>query len=179
MLATWRGVELTTPHLSKSGSGAIVIISTTAAVEAFAGPSPYGAIKAGLLNYSSNLSQALAASGVRVNAVSPGPIFFEGGAWEQIKTHMTDFYDATVASIPMGRMGTNYEIADTVAFLASPVRRLRRALTWWSTEALPSGCSSESSPPINTIMTPATTGVFYGGLPLLQICDQLVEFAEG
>ena len=63
MLATWRGVELTTPHLSKSGSGAIVIISTTAAVEAFAGPSPYGAIKAGLLNYSSNLSQALAASG--------------------------------------------------------------------------------------------------------------------
>ena len=70
MLATWRGVELTTPHLSKSESGAIVIISTTAAVEAFAGPSPYGAIKAGLLNYSSNLSQALAASGVRVNAVS-------------------------------------------------------------------------------------------------------------
>jgi 3-oxoacyl-[acyl-carrier protein] reductase len=66
------------------------------------------------------LSQALAASGVRVNAVSPGPIFFEGGAWEQIKTHMTDFYDTTVASIPMGRMGTNYEIADTVAFLASP-----------------------------------------------------------
>ena len=48
MLATWRGVELTTPHLSKSESGAIVIISTTAAVEAFAGPSPYGAIKAGL-----------------------------------------------------------------------------------------------------------------------------------
>jgi 3-oxoacyl-[acyl-carrier protein] reductase len=48
MLATWRGVELTQPHLAKSGQGAIVIISTTAAVEAFAGPSPYGAIKAWL-----------------------------------------------------------------------------------------------------------------------------------
>ncbi|MEL0162903.1 MAG: SDR family NAD(P)-dependent oxidoreductase, partial [Halieaceae bacterium] len=60
MLATWRGVELTQPHLAKSGHGAIVIISTTAAVEAFAGPSPYGAIKAGLLNYSSNLAQSLA-----------------------------------------------------------------------------------------------------------------------
>ena len=120
MLATWRGVELTTPHLSESGNGAIVVISTTAAVEAFAGPSPYGAIKAGLLNYASNLSQALASSNIRVNSVSPGPIFFEGGAWEQIKTHMTDFYDATIANIPMGRMGTNYEIADTVAFLASP-----------------------------------------------------------
>ncbi|MEK9654269.1 MAG: SDR family oxidoreductase, partial [Halieaceae bacterium] len=120
MLATWRGVELTQPHLAKSGQGAIVIISTTAAVEAFAGPSPYGAIKAGLLNYSSNLSQSLAASGIRVNAVSPGPIYFEGGAWEQIKTHMADFYTATVANIPMGRMGSNYEVADTVAFLASP-----------------------------------------------------------
>jgi 3-oxoacyl-[acyl-carrier protein] reductase len=120
MLATWRGVELTTPHLAKSGQGAIVVISTTAAFEAFAGPSPYGAIKAGLLNYASNLSQALATSGIRVNAVSPGPVFFEGGAWEQIKTHMTDFYDATIANIPMGRMGDNYEIADTVAFLASP-----------------------------------------------------------
>ena len=120
MLATWRGVELTQPHLAKSGQGAIVIISTTAAVEAFAGPSPYGAIKAGLLNYSSNLSQSLAASGIRVNAVSPGPIYFEGGAWEQIKTHMADFYNATVANIPKGRMGTNYEVADTVAFLVSP-----------------------------------------------------------
>ena len=120
MMATWRGVELTQPHLAKSGQGAIVIISTTAAVEAFMGPSPYGAIKAGLLNYSSNLSQSLAASGIRVNAVSPGPIYFEGGAWEQIKTHMADFYNTTIANIPMGRMGSNYEVADTVVFLASP-----------------------------------------------------------
>jgi len=120
MLGTWRGVELTQPFLEKSDAGAIVVISTTAAVEAFAGASPYGAIKAGLLNYASNLAQVLAGSGIRVNSVSPGPVYFEGGAWEQIKTHMTDFYDATIANIPMGRMGDNYEIADTVAFLASP-----------------------------------------------------------
>jgi 3-oxoacyl-[acyl-carrier protein] reductase len=120
MLGTWRGVELTQPYLEKSDAGAIVVISTTAAVEAFAGASPYGAIKAGLLNYASNLAQVLAGSGIRVNSVSPGPVYFEGGAWEQIKTHMTDFYDATIANIPMGRMGNNYEIADTVAFLASP-----------------------------------------------------------
>jgi 3-oxoacyl-[acyl-carrier protein] reductase len=120
MLATWRGVELTQPHLAKSGQGAIVVISTTAAVEAFAGAGPYGALKAGLLNYSSNLSQTLAASGIRVNAVSPGPIYFEGGAWQTIETHMPDFYKATLAAIPMGRMGSNYEVADTVAFLASP-----------------------------------------------------------
>ena len=120
MLGTWRGVELTQPFLEKSDAGAIVVISTTAAVEAFAGASPYGAIKAGLLNYASNLAQVLAGSGIRVNSVSPGPVYFEGGAWEQIKTHMTDFYDATIANIPMGRMGNNYEIADTVAFLASP-----------------------------------------------------------
>ena len=88
MLATWRGVELAQPYLEKSGHAAIVIISTTAAVEAFAGASPYGALKAALLNYSSNLAQALAASHIRVNAVSPGPIFITGGAWDQIKTMM-------------------------------------------------------------------------------------------
>ncbi len=120
LLATWRGVELVQPHLEKSRHGSIIVISTTAAVEAFAGAGPYGALKAALINYSSNLSQTLATSGIRVNAVSPGPIFFSGGAWEQIKEGMPEFYDATLSSIPIGRMGTNYEVADAVTFLASP-----------------------------------------------------------
>ena len=80
---------------------------------------PYNALKAALLNYNGALSQDVAAKGIRVNAVSPGPIFIEGGSWDMIKQNMTAFYDATVADIPMGRMGTAQEVAAQVVFLAS------------------------------------------------------------
>ena len=120
MLATWRGVQLVTPHLEKSGAGNIVVISSTAALEAFAGAVPYSALKAALLNYSGNLAQDMAPKGIRVNAVSPGPIFIDGGAWDNIKQAMPEIYEGTVAAIPMGRMGSAAEVADAVAFLASP-----------------------------------------------------------
>jgi len=120
MLSTWRGVQLVQPWLEKSASGAIVVISSTAALEAFAGAVPYSAIKAALLNYAGNLAQDLAPQGIRVNAVSPGPVFIEGGAWDQIKQAMPEIYEGTLANIPMGRMGSAREIADLVAFLASP-----------------------------------------------------------
>lgn len=120
MLSTWRGVQLVTPHLEQSSAGNIVVISSTAALEAFAGAVPYGAMKAALLNYSGNLAQDMAPKGIRVNAVSPGPIFIDGGAWDNIKQAMPEIYEGTVAAIPTGRMGSGEEVADAVAFLASP-----------------------------------------------------------
>jgi 3-oxoacyl-[acyl-carrier protein] reductase len=77
-------------------------------------------MKAALLNYSGALSQDLAAKGIRVNAVSPGPIMIEGGAWDMIKKGMAPFYEATLAQVPMGRMGTADEVAAQVVFLTSP-----------------------------------------------------------
>ena len=120
MLGAVRLVQASLEHLEKSDNGNIVMISTTAALEKFMTAGPYNALKAALLNYSGALSQDLAPKGIRVNAVSPGPIFVEGGSWDQIKQHMTAFYDATLADIPMGRMGTADEVAAQVALLASP-----------------------------------------------------------
>ncbi|MBT6038329.1 SDR family oxidoreductase [Luminiphilus sp.] len=120
MLATWRGVQQVTPHLEKSDAGNIVVISSTAALEAFAGAVPYSAVKAALLNYAGNLAQDMAPKGIRVNSVSPGPVFIDGGAWDNIKQAMPEVYEGTVAAIPMGRMGSAAEVADAVAFLASP-----------------------------------------------------------
>ena len=80
----------------------------------------YNALKAALLQYSGALSQDLAPKGIRVNAVSPGPIFVEGGSWDNIKQNMTAFYEATVADIPLGRMGSAEEVAAQVVLLASP-----------------------------------------------------------
>jgi NAD(P)-dependent dehydrogenase (short-subunit alcohol dehydrogenase family) len=124
LLGTTRGIEAALPYLQASEAGAIVIIATTAAVETFLGPQPYNAIKAALITHGKQLSQALAGDGIRVNCVSPGPIYFAGGAWEFIENNMPDIYNATLADIPTGRMGTPREIANAVTFLASPAASL-------------------------------------------------------
>ncbi len=51
-------------------------------------------------------------------------IYIEGGAWDFIKNNMAELYDSTLAQIPTGRMGSAEEIANAVAFLASPAASL-------------------------------------------------------
>jgi 3-oxoacyl-[acyl-carrier protein] reductase len=120
ILATWRGVNAVLPYLEKSDCPSIITMSSTAALEVFAGPVPFGAMKAALLNYTGNLANELAPKGIRVNAVSPGPIFIKDGAWDQIKQAAPEVYEGTRDSIPMGRLGTAEEVANQVAFLVSP-----------------------------------------------------------
>ena len=124
MLHTVRGCEALMPHLEKSGVGSIVIIGSTNAVETFAAPMAYNAIKAGLITYSKQLSQFVGRKNVRVNTVSPGPIYFEGGAWEMIKGTQAKLYDWAMKQLPCGRMGTVEEIARVIVFVASPAASL-------------------------------------------------------
>lgn len=115
-----RGVEAVTPLMTAAGGGSIVFIGTTAAVETFMGPMAYNAMKAGLVTHAKQLSQALGAANIRVNVVSPGPILFEGGAWETIGKAMPDVYKMHMAMQPTKRFGTPEEVARAVTFLASP-----------------------------------------------------------
>ena len=75
VLHTVRGCELLLPHLEKSGQGSVVIIGSTNAVETFVAPMAYNAMKAALITYSKQLSQFVGRKNVRVNTVSPGPIY--------------------------------------------------------------------------------------------------------
>jgi NAD(P)-dependent dehydrogenase (short-subunit alcohol dehydrogenase family) len=120
MLGAVDGCEALQPFLEKSGSGAVVLMSSTAAVETFVVPQAFNAIKAALITYGKQLSQAWAPAGIRVNMVSPGPITYKGGNWDYIKSEMADFYNGTISQIPMGRLGTPEEVATAVVFLASP-----------------------------------------------------------
>ena len=123
LMATWRGVQAALPHLEKSDAGSIVAVASTAALEDFFGPQAYNAMKAAVINYASALSQQLGPKGIRVNTVSPGPVFIEGGSWDRIKTHMAPLYEQTLKTVPVGRLGTGDEVARAIAFIASPACR--------------------------------------------------------
>jgi NAD(P)-dependent dehydrogenase (short-subunit alcohol dehydrogenase family) len=115
-----KGCEALEPHLEKSKAASVVILSSTAGVETFIVPQGYNAMKGALLVYAKQLGQAWGPKGIRVNCVSPGPIEFEGGAWQAIKGAMPDLYTATHAQFALGRFGGAEEVAKSVVFLASP-----------------------------------------------------------
>jgi NAD(P)-dependent dehydrogenase (short-subunit alcohol dehydrogenase family) len=120
LMHTVRGCETLLPHLKKGGQGAIVMIASTNALETFGIPQGYNALKGSLVIYAKQLSQVVAKDGVRVNSVSPGPVQFEGGAWEVIQHTIPKLYDKALSQVPQKRFGTPEEVARVVAFLASP-----------------------------------------------------------
>jgi len=124
VMSAARGVEAALPFIAKSDAGSVVFISSTAALEYLGVPQPYNAMKAALIAHAGDLAQALAKQGVRVNTVTPGPIYFEGGNWEMIKNAMPAVYQGALAQCAIGRMGTPEEVARAVVFLASPAASL-------------------------------------------------------
>ncbi len=116
-------IDAALPYLRQSARAAIVQLGTITAVEYHNYPGgglSYGAVKAALVNYIAQLAKQEAPAGVRANVVSPGPIFIEGGSWDRIQRGKPDYYAANVARQPSGRQGTADEVANVVAFLASP-----------------------------------------------------------
>lgn len=111
------------PFLKDSGAGAFIQISTITAVDYHAygqACQSYGAFKGALVNYVCQLAYEYMSEGIRANCVSPGPIFVTGGSWDKIQRALPDYYEENVARQPAGRLGRPEEVADVVAFLASP-----------------------------------------------------------
>ena len=120
MMHTVRAVNASLPWLEKSKSPAIVVISSVSGREIdFTGPA-YGAFKAALIHYAQKLAFQLAPKMIRVNAVSPGNTYFEGGVWENIEQNLPELFKEALALNPTGRMAKPEEIARGVVFLASP-----------------------------------------------------------
>ncbi|MEM8497957.1 MAG: SDR family oxidoreductase [Pseudomonadota bacterium] len=117
-----RATELAIPYLEKSGEGSMVFISSIAAVMANIMPveREYGAMKAALTAYAAQQAHRLAPKNIRSNFVSPGPIWFEGGFWDQVKSGQPELFAAASQISAMQRHGTPEEVAKAVVFLASP-----------------------------------------------------------
>lgn len=103
----------------KNGDSAFLIISSIAAAQADTGSS-YGPIKAALIHMAKGLARQYAQKKIRVNVVSPGTVYFEGGVWNQIEKNLPKRYADAIARNPTGRMATPQEIANAAVFLASP-----------------------------------------------------------
>jgi 3-oxoacyl-[acyl-carrier protein] reductase len=122
LMHTVHGCVAALPHLERSDAAAIVIVSSTSANSADSGSQvhAYGATKAALVSYGAQLAQTAAASGVRVNVVSPGAIDFPGGFWDRVHEAAPASYEAAARGAALGRHGRPEEIGRAVVFLASP-----------------------------------------------------------
>lgn len=120
LLSSTNTISAATPHLSKQG-GSIVCISSICGLEALGAPVTYSAAKAALNATVRGLARPMAKSGIRINAVAPGNILFDGGTWARKIAEDAEGVRALIErEVAMARLGTPAEIADAVAFLASP-----------------------------------------------------------
>jgi len=121
MMHTVNAVAAAVPFLEKSNCGSIVLISSVSGFEVDFAAGSYGAFKAALIHYAKGLSRQLVGKGIRVNSVSPGNTYFDGGIWQTIEKSMPDLYNSTLKVNPTGRFGTPAEVANGVVFISSPL----------------------------------------------------------
>jgi NAD(P)-dependent dehydrogenase (short-subunit alcohol dehydrogenase family) len=104
------------PHLRRSSKAAIVNVSSLAGGRGYPNGGAYGPSKAALISLTRQMALEWAPDGVRVNVVNPGtidtPLSRENMTPKSIA--------AREASIPLGRLAHPGEVADLIAFLASP-----------------------------------------------------------
>lgn len=121
MMHTVNAVEAALPFLEKSSCASIVLISSVSGFEVDFAAGSYGAMKAALIHYAKGLSRQLVGKGIRVNCVSPGNTYFDGGIWQNIEKNVPDLFASTLKVNPTGKFGTPEEVANGVVFISSPV----------------------------------------------------------
>ncbi len=116
-----RMTRLAVPHMRGRPGAAVVHISSISGwTEQLAGSGQYGSSKSALIFLTEVMALELADAGIRVNAVSPGSIIWQGGGWDKARqAHPEAFAAYERDGFPMGRLGHPEEVADVIVFLVS------------------------------------------------------------
>lgn len=113
-------VEAAADSLART-RGSIVCISSICGIETLGAPVTYSAAKAALNAYVRGIARPLGQRGIRINALAPGNLIFEGSVWEKKqKENSAAVNDMLQREVALRRLGKPEEIADFVLFLASP-----------------------------------------------------------
>lgn len=109
-------IQAAHPTMAAQGTGAIVNVSSPAAVRGVPGSAIYSAVKGAVSSLTWQASGELGRQGIRVNGVIPGAVPTEGAR----ALVDEEGYEARKRATPLGRLGTPEEIAGAVSFLLSP-----------------------------------------------------------
>jgi NAD(P)-dependent dehydrogenase (short-subunit alcohol dehydrogenase family) len=129
--STTNMVECARPALAAS-RGSIVCVSSICGLGVIPGaPVTYSVAKAALNAYVAAVARPLGQDGIRINAVAPGNILFEGSVWD-LKTRRDPAAVQAMLQreVPLARLGTADEVADAVVHLASPRSAFATGSIW-------------------------------------------------
>jgi NAD(P)-dependent dehydrogenase (short-subunit alcohol dehydrogenase family) len=112
--------------------GSIVCISSICGLEVIPGaPVTYSAAKAALHAYVRGVARPFGQQGIRINAVAPGNILFDGSVWSRkLSEDAPSVQDILRNNVALSKFGTPEDIARIVSYLASPVSSFTTAAVW-------------------------------------------------
>lgn len=119
LIGPFLAIKHSAPVMRAAGKGSIICTASVAGIRSGAGPTPYSASKAGVINLVQTACQELTGTGVRVNAICPGLI--ETGMTKPIFDRARERgTDKKIGQLnPLQRAGQPREIAEAALFLAS------------------------------------------------------------